>query len=54
MKRIRWDDPVVRTFLITSKRTQIMELMVGLAWLIISIITVLFIKRYLKKTLKTE
>ncbi|GAA5797439.1 hypothetical protein HPULCUR_002823 [Helicostylum pulchrum] len=49
-----WDPPALRIFLVTSKTHQIIELVVGLLWMTISFMLVLFLKRYLTKTFKTE
>ncbi|KAI9264906.1 Nicastrin-domain-containing protein [Phascolomyces articulosus] len=49
-----WNTPVFRTFLVTSRAQQAVELVVGILWTLISIAAVLFGKRYFKKTFKTE
>ncbi|KAK4512992.1 uncharacterized protein ATC70_003703 [Mucor velutinosus] len=49
-----WDSPAMRIFSITSTSHQIVEFVVGLLWMLASFTTVLFVKKYLKKTLKTE
>lgn len=50
----RWDSPTMRIFSITSKSHQVVEFVVGLLWMLASFAIVLFVKKYLKKTLKTE
>ncbi|KAG2226839.1 hypothetical protein INT45_005804 [Circinella minor] len=49
-----WNTPVFRTFLVTSKTQQAIELVVGVLWTVISIVTVFYGKRYFKKTFKIE
>ncbi|KAI7852402.1 Nicastrin-domain-containing protein [Circinella umbellata] len=49
-----WNTPVFRTFLVTSKTQQAVELVVGVLWTVISIVTVFYAKRYFKKTFKIE
>ncbi|KAF1801387.1 Nicastrin-domain-containing protein [Mucor lusitanicus] len=49
-----WDSPTMRIFLITSTSHQVVEFVLGLLWMLASFATVLFVKKYLKKTLKTE
>ncbi|KAF7729030.1 hypothetical protein EC973_005061 [Apophysomyces ossiformis] len=49
-----WNTPMFRVFLVMSKSYQIMELLVGIVWALISIVTVVFAQRYLKKVLKTD
>ncbi|EPB83012.1 hypothetical protein HMPREF1544_10242 [Mucor circinelloides 1006PhL] len=49
-----WDSPTMRIFSITSKSHQVVEFVVGLLWMLASFAIVLFVKKYLKKTLKTE
>ncbi|KAI9484451.1 Nicastrin-domain-containing protein [Zychaea mexicana] len=49
-----WNTPVFRTFLVTSRKQQAIELVVGVLWTVISIVGVIFGKRYFRKTFKTE
>ncbi|KAI8971483.1 Nicastrin-domain-containing protein [Mycotypha africana] len=49
-----WDTTVFRIFSVTSQSQQIIELIVGILWAILSVVAILFMKKYLKKTLKTE
>jgi hypothetical protein len=44
----------MRIFYITSKSHQVVEFVIGLLWMLASFAIVLFVKKYLKKTLKTE
>lgn len=44
----------MRIFYITSKSHQVVEFVIGLLWMLTSFAIVLFVKKYLKKTLKTE
>ncbi|GAB5589833.1 hypothetical protein Unana1_04733 [Umbelopsis nana] len=47
-----WDPTSMRVFTVTSTRHQVVELVIGLIWLLISIGSVLYLKKYLRKTLK--
>ncbi|KAI8582078.1 hypothetical protein K450DRAFT_228897 [Umbelopsis ramanniana AG] len=47
-----WNPPSMRVYTVTSTRHQVVELVIGILWLVSSIIIVLYLKRYLKKTLK--
>ncbi|KAI9289178.1 Nicastrin-domain-containing protein [Umbelopsis sp. AD052] len=47
-----WNPPTMRVYSVTSTRHQVIELVIGVLWLVSSIIIVLYLKRYLKKTLK--
>ncbi|KAI8365653.1 Nicastrin-domain-containing protein [Choanephora cucurbitarum] len=49
-----WNTPSMRIFLVTSYTHQVVEFVVGLLWISLSIVTVFFLKKYLKKTFKTE
>jgi hypothetical protein len=51
---VRWDEPQLRIFNITSKIHQAVELVIGLLWAIVSFATVWFVKGYLRKSLKVE
>jgi hypothetical protein len=44
----------MRVFLVTSKAQQVVEFVVGILWAAISAVVVLFVKKYLKKAMKTE
>lgn len=49
-----WDTPTFRIFFVVSNAHQIVELVVGLIWFIVSFATVFVLKKYLRKSLKTE
>ncbi|KAI8136925.1 Nicastrin-domain-containing protein [Fennellomyces sp. T-0311] len=49
-----WNTPVFRTFLVTSRKQQAVELVVGVLWTLLSIAAVLLGKRFFRKTFKTE
>jgi hypothetical protein len=42
----------MRVITVTSTRHQVVELVIGLLWLLASIAIVLYLKKYLRKTLK--
>ncbi|OAD77687.1 hypothetical protein PHYBLDRAFT_164583 [Phycomyces blakesleeanus NRRL 1555(-)] len=49
-----WDTPTMRVFLVTSTKHQVIELVVGVLWTLISIAVVIFGRSFLKKTFKTD
>ncbi|ORY89548.1 Nicastrin-domain-containing protein [Syncephalastrum racemosum] len=49
-----WSTPSYRIFLVTSWTHQVVELIVGILWLIASVLGVLFVQRWMKKTFKVE
>lgn len=50
----RWDAPVLRTYLVTSKTHQIVELVIGILWTLFSIAAVLFNRKYMKRAFKID
>ncbi|KAI9308939.1 hypothetical protein BJ944DRAFT_236529 [Cunninghamella echinulata] len=49
-----WDAPSLRLFLVSSRQQQYIELVVGVLWTVISILAVIFTKRYIKSRFKLE
>ncbi|KAI9323739.1 Nicastrin-domain-containing protein [Dichotomocladium elegans] len=49
-----WDAPTMRVFLMTSRKQQIVELVVGILWSLLSVACVLASKHYLQKAFKLE
>ncbi|KAJ2959748.1 hypothetical protein NQZ79_g4838 [Umbelopsis isabellina] len=47
-----WDPPVMRVYTTTSVRHQVVELVIGILWLLSSIGVVWYLRKYLRKTLK--
>ena len=50
----RWNAPMLRIFLVTSRKHQIIELVVGILCTVASVAAVLFGKRFFKKTFKID
>ncbi|KAI8979952.1 hypothetical protein BDB01DRAFT_249429 [Pilobolus umbonatus] len=49
-----WDNPSVRIYSTTSNSHKTVELIVGILWMVTSMVTIIYIRKYLRKILKIE